>query len=465
MGDSGRPSDPLGLEAEAMRRLGHWVVDQVVDHFERGPDGPAIRTGGAEDLWSALGGAVPEEPGDPLAAMSTLVDVALANMQHVDHPRYFARVPNAASFAGVLGEWLGVGFNALATSWAGGSGPATVELVVLEWLRGLLGLDVGTEGVLTSGGSLANLMGLAVARRSVGVGVAYLSDQTHASIGRGLGALGFAPGQIRVLESDARFRLSVDAVAAAVSADRSAGLRPGFVVATAGTTNSGAVDPLPGLAGLCAREGLWLHVDGAYGAPAALCQPGRSVLPGLELADSLVLDPHKWLFQPYDVGCLFVRRPGELERTFAMTPEYLADTRAGHGEVDFRNRTLELTRRARALKLWLTFRTYGAHGIRAAIARCLELAEHAERLLRADSRWEVVTPAQLAIVTFARRGAAAGEHAARVAALARDGYAAVTSTTLRDRSVLRLCTINPRSTEEDIASTLELLLADLHTRG
>jgi glutamate/tyrosine decarboxylase-like PLP-dependent enzyme len=379
-------------------------------------------------------------------------------MQHVDHPRYFARVPSASSFAGVLGEWLGVGFNAIAASWAGGSGPATVELVVIDWLRRLLGLPEGTEGVLSSGGSLANLMGVTVARRTIGPGVAYLSDQTHASIYRGLRAVGFPREDIRILPSDERLRLAVDSVAAAVSRDRSVGCRPAFVLATAGTTNTGAVDPLPELAELCAAEDLWLHVDGAYGAPAALCDAGRPLLAGLERADSLVLDPHKWLFQPYDIGCLFVRHAGLLEQTFTMTPEYLADVSGRPGEVDFRNRSLELTRRARALKVWLTFRTYGVERISGAITRCIELAEYAERILDADDRCQVVTPAQLGIVTFALRDATAGEHAARAEALARDGYAAVTSTDLHGRSVLRLCTINPLTTEPDIASTLERLL-------
>lgn len=453
--------DSLGLEVDEMRRLAHWAADRVVDHFERGADGPAIQAGTADDLMSALGGPPPEEPDEPLDAMETLVDVALANMQHGDHPRYFARVPGPSSFAGVLGEWLGTGFNAIAASWAGGSGPAAVELVVLDWLRSLLGMPDGTEGVLTSGGSLANLMGLAAARRSCGPGVAYLSDQTHASIERGLVAIGFPPEHIRVLPSGPDFRLGVDSVAAAVAEDRRSGHRPGFVVATAGATNTGAVDPLTSLAELCAAEDLWLHVDGAYGAPAALCEAGRVALAGIERADSLVLDPHKWLFQPYDIGCVLVRRAGALEEAFTMTPEYLTDATAAHGEVDFRDRSLELSRRSRALKLWLTFRMYGVGRMRAAIARGIVLAEYAERVLDADDRWEVVTPAQLGIVTFAWPGATADEHAARAAALARDGYAAVTSTKIHGRSVLRLCTINPRTTEEDIASTLDRLASIL----
>jgi aromatic-L-amino-acid decarboxylase len=451
------PADTLGMQPDEMRRLAHWVVDSVLDHFEHGANQPVVASRSPDELLRVLGGAVPEEPGDAIDAMTLLVDVALANMQHGDHPRYFARVPGPSSFAAVLGEWLATGYNAIAASWAGGAGPTAVELVVLEWLRSLLGMPEGTEGVLASGGSLANMTGLVAARRVTGPGIVYLSDQTHASIQRDLVATGVLPGHVRILETDDGFQMPVESVAAAVDADRRAGLRPAIVVATAGTTNTGAVDPLLGLADLCRSEELWLHVDGAYGAPAALCDKGRPLLSGIELADSLVLDPHKWLFQPYDVGALLVRHPGVLESTFDLSAEYLANATAGDAEVDLRDRGLELSRRARAMKVWLTFRVYGLARIRAGIERGIELAEHAEGVLAGDRRWRVVTPAQLGIVTFARTDAVHEDHAAAAARVTLEGSAAVTSTTLRGQSVLRLCTINPRTTESDIEATIERL--------
>ena len=450
-------ADTLGLETERMRELGYWVVDRVVEHFEHSADGPAIREGSAHELRAALGGPVPDEPGDPLEAMQTLVDVALAYMQHGDHPRYFARVPGPSSYAGVLGEWLGTGFNAIASSWAGASGTATVELVAVDWLRELLGLPEGTEGLLMSGGSLSNMTALATARHTIGPGVAYMSDQTHASIRRGLDVLGFATDDVRALPSDDGLRLTAAAVRDAVDEDRRGGREPRFIVATAGTTNTGAIDELEGLAELATAEALWFHVDGAYGAPAALCEPGRRVLSGIERADSLALDPHKWLFLPYDVGCLFVRRPGALEHTFGMRPEYLADVRTQDAEVHFGDRSLELTRRSRALKLWLMFKVYGARRIASGVQRGIELAELTQELLDRDPGWEVITPAQLGIVTFTRRGWSAHDHADRAAAMSDGGYAAVTSTVLRGRPALRLCTINPRTTENDIAETLRRL--------
>jgi aromatic-L-amino-acid decarboxylase len=450
-------TDALGLETAEMRRLGYWVVDRVVEHFEHGADGPAIQSSSSAELQAALGGPVPQAPGDPVKAMQTLVDVALANMQHQDHPRYFARVPGPSSYGGVLGEWLGTGFNAIAASWAGASGPATVELVALEWLRELLGLEAGTEGILLSGGSLSNLTALAAAREAVGPGVAYLSDQTHAAIGRGLSTLGFPTEHVRVLPSDTRLQLTAGAVREAMDEDRRRGRQPRFIVATAGTTNTGAVDDLEGLAELGRAEALWLHVDGAYGAPAALCQAGRARLRGLEQADSLALDPHKWLFSPIDVGCLFVRRAGSLARAFSIRPEYLADVRAPGAEVNFGDRGPELTRRSRGLKLWLMFRVYGAERLRGAIARGLMLAERAQQLLEADPGWEIITPAQLGIVTFTRSGWGADDHAARAAELSASGYATLTSTSLQGRPALRLCTINPLTTEAEIAHTLRLL--------
>ena len=312
--------------------------------------------------------------------------------------------------------------------------------------------------MLVSGGSTGTITALAAARRARLGGrpepaaVVYASDQVHASNARALDVLGFAPEQLRRLPAGAAFRLAPAAVHEAVMADVAAGRRPFCVVATAGTTSSGAVDPLAELAELCAEHGLWLHVDGAYGAPAVLCPAGRAALRGLERADSLVLDPHKWLFQPYELGCVLVREPGLLERTFALEGDYLRDVTGG--EVNFRDRSLQLTRGGRALKLWLSIRVFGLAAFRDAVARGIALAEHAEVLLSARPGWEVVAPAQLGIVCFRRAGD--DEEQSRIAdAMGRDGFAAPSTTVLGGRAVLRLCTINPRTTFEDVERTIE----------
>jgi glutamate/tyrosine decarboxylase-like PLP-dependent enzyme len=441
---------PLSLPPEDMRRLGYRVVDRIVEHLERLDQMPPVRTGDAEALRERLGGPPPEQPGDPDAELDVLFDEVLPFIQHGDHPRFFARIGSPSNYVGVLADAAAAGFNVFTGSWTGGSGPATVELAVLDWLRELCGLPDGAEGVLTSGGSVANLAGLAAMRTARGPGAVYFSDQTHAAVSRALRVLGLEDG--RVLESDAGFRLDPGTLRAAIGADRAAGRRPVCVAATAGTTNTGAVDPLDALADLCAEEDLWLHVDGAYGAPAVLWAAARPLLAGIERADSLVLDPHKWLFQPYEIGCLLVREPGLLERTFSLEGAYLRDVLTG--EVNFRNRSVQLTRGARALKLWLSIRVFGLAAFREAVGRGIALAEHAEALLRERPGWEVVTGAQLAIVCFRRDGDDARQTRI-VEAMARDGYALPSTTTLGGRVVLRLCTINPRTTEEDVERTIE----------
>ena len=454
----GYAADPLGMDPEEMRRLGHLVVDLVVDRHMRKNAEPALVTGDAAELIAALGGPLPETPLDPEDSLKLLAEVALTHQQHGDHPRYFARVPGPASFAAILGEWLGTGFNTISASWGGGSGPATIELVAIEWLRQMIGLPEGTEGVMVSGGSIANVTAFLAARHELGRGVSYYTDQTHSSLHRDLVAMGCIDAHMHQMASDDNYCMSIDRLKDAVAADKRAGLRPVLVIATAGSTNTGACDPLHEIADLCAEENMWFHVDGAYGGPAAVTAQGRRHLDGMERADSLVLDPHKWLFQPYDLGVCMVTRPGALERCFAMSPEYLKDVQTTTGEVSFGSRSLELTRRSRALKLWLSLRSYGAQKFREAVQRGTELAEFAERQLREDPEtWDVVTPAQIGVVTFAFKDWRPGEHAACTRTVTESGYACVSSTMLRDRSVLRLCTINPLTTEADIVETIRRL--------
>jgi aromatic-L-amino-acid decarboxylase len=449
------PADILAVDVEEMRRLGYWVVDRTIEHLTTLDDQPAILEGDARALSAALGGPLPRQPHDVDTDLSLLADVALAHQQHGDHRRYFARVAGPSSFAGILADWLGTGMQSVASSWGGGSGPTTVELQVLTWLREALGLAPSSEGVLLSGGSMANVTALITARSSHGDGVIYLTDQTHASIGRALPAIGQRPDQVRVLRTNDRFRLDLDELSRAVAEDRAAGRRPAIVIATAGTTNTGAVDDLPSLSTICRREDMWLHVDGAYGGPGALTLRGRRVLSGLELADSFVMDPHKWLFQPYDVACLFVRVPGALEHTFAMHPEYLADLDGD--EPDLHNRSLELTRRGRALKLWLTLRYYGLDRIGDAIARGIALAEYAQRVVEDTEGLAIVTPAQLGIVTFEAVDASDAAHLRAIGTLNREGFAGASTTVLRGRTVFRLCIINPRTTTADLDATIARL--------
>lgn len=451
------PLDTLGMNEEEMRRLGYAAVDAVIQHLGQKHSDVAIATEDPATLIAALGGEPPEHAQAADVSLELLLNTALRHQQHGDHPRYFARVPGPSSFAAIIGEWLGVGFNTIAASWPGGSGPSAVELIVIDWLRSLMGLPQDTEGVLVSGGSHASLTAIAAVRARYGAGCVYLSDQTHASLLRALRTLGFSDQHIRILETDAHYKMGASSVRDAIAKDQALGQKPLMVIATAGTTNTGAIDPLHELADICEAQKLWLHVDGAYGAPAALTASGAASLDGIARADSLTLDPHKWLFQPYDAGCLLIK-PGFLEPCFAMNPEYLNDVKAGDSATDFRNRGFELTRRSRALKLWFSFRTYGISKFREAIDYSIALTEYAEAYLRqSPKRWEVVTPAQIGIICFALRNASAAEHERRARALSNSGFACVTTTKLKGRTVLRLCIINPLTTQADITETIDRL--------
>jgi aromatic-L-amino-acid/L-tryptophan decarboxylase len=457
----------LSLSDAELRRLGYRVVDLIADHWAGVSERPPITVGDPAELRARLGEDAPEEGAEPDTVLDEVMRDVLGFVQHGDHPRFHARIPGPSNPVGVLADALASGLNVFVGSWTGGSGPATVELVTLDWLRRMLGLPEGTEGVFTSGGSVATLDALAAAR-AVRLGghdaaaTAYLSDQAHASVARALRVLGFAPDRIRTLPTGADLRLDPARLRTAIAEDRGRGARPFCVIATAGSTNTGAVDPLHDLADLCAAEGLWLHADAAYGGPAMICVPGREALAGLERADSVAIDPHKWLFQPYECACVLVRHPGALAAAFTLQPEYLADVAGAGGRVNFFDRGVQLTRGFRALKLWMTIKVFGMAEMRAGVEHGIRMAEHAERLL-ARSGWTIVTPAQLGIVSFRREapGAAAGDrdarHLAVVARMLADGDAAVSSTVLHGVTVLRMCTINPRTTPADIERTVAAL--------
>ncbi|NVK29918.1 MAG: aminotransferase class I/II-fold pyridoxal phosphate-dependent enzyme [Gammaproteobacteria bacterium] len=445
------------MSNEAFRQLGYRIVDMVVDRHREKDREPAIAEQSPEWFAAQLSQVLPVagQPIEPL--LSQLADSVLAYQQHGDHPRYFARVPSPASYAAILGEWLATGFNTISTSWGGGAGPAAVEKLVMTWLAELLDLPQNSEGVLLSGGSMANFTAFAVAKHERGLGTVYLHEQTHSSLKRNLQNLGFADTQIRVLPCNWQFAFDLEVLRSAIEHDLQAGNQPMMVVASAGTTNTGTVDDLQAISALCQQHALWLHVDGAYGAPAYLTERGKVVMQGLSLADSVVLDPHKWFFQPYDVGACLIRHPGALERCFGMYPEYLKDSQGEHA-LNFGNRSLELTRRSRAVKLWLSMQTYGTDAMAAGIDVGIDLALYAQSIIEASERWELVTPAQLGVVCLALKGARDGQHAIMAHRLAESGYACVSSTTLAGRSVLRLCTINPLTTTEDIDQTLSRLL-------
>ena len=383
-----------------------------------------------------------------------------------DHPGYLAFIPSFTTWPAALAELTAAAANLYCGAWMESAGATQIELEVIDWFRSWLGLPAGTAGVLVNGGSAANLTALLVAREAAGGpspdSVLYVSDQAHSSLARTARAMGLRPHQVRVLPTDDRWRLLPDTVTAAVRADRAAGRVPFALCASAGSTNTGAVDPLAGLADVCAAERLWLHVDAAYGGFAALTAKGRAALAGVDRADSVTLDPHKWLYQPMECGCVLIRDGSRLEQTFAIHPDYLDDgTVHGAGEVNFADRGLQLSRGFRALKVWMTVHTFGLNAFRACIQRNLDLAEYAEGLIRSRPELTLMAPATLGIVCFRREwpGCDEAETERRGTALAeeleRGGTALVSTTRLAGRHAIRLCILNPTSSAEHVRHVIE----------
>jgi len=454
--------EKLELSREEMRALGYRVVDLITDHFEHLDKKPVGVKGDPAILRPALLEPPPDRPGSAQEILARLERDIFPNIMNICHPRFFAFVPGPSNFVSVMADALAAGFNVFNGSWLGGSSAAAMELAVIDWFRGWCGFPEEAGGLFVSGGSMANLTALVAARHArlddrVERAVIYYSDQTHSSIDRALRVIGFSPEQIRRIPSDAEFSLPMEALTALVERDRGAGLRPFAVIANAGTTSTGAIDPLREIATFCHAENLWMHVDGAYGAAAVICERGRRLLDGIALADSLSFDPHKWLFQTIECGCVLLRDAALLKATYRIMPEYLADVHRNVTEVNPCDYGIQLTRGFRALKVWMSMQYFGLHAFRAAVERGFLLAELAEAKLRRMPGWSVVTPAQMGIVSFERRGAPESFYHQMHDAMLHDGFALATSTVLKGRTVLRLCTINPRTTDSDVERTLDWL--------
>jgi glutamate/tyrosine decarboxylase-like PLP-dependent enzyme len=462
--------DPLALDPQTMRELGYRTVDLLVGELtdlER----PPLRRATPPEMRARLGGPAPEGPEDFEALLEVLRTDVLAFMERSFHPGFFAFVPSNGTWPGALGDFVAAAMNIYAGHWQEAAGPCQVELDVLDWFKTWIGYPDGAAGALVSGGSAANMTALACAREArVGAMrpdlVAYVSDQAHSSMARAARVLGFRSDQLRVLPSDARYRLPPRLLRNAIQADRRAGRTPLLVAAAAGATNTGSVDPLPELAEVCAEHGLWLHADAAYGGFAVLTERGRAALAGLELADSVTMDPHKWLYQPIECGALLVRDGPALRAAFTITPPYLQDVAGGEAETDFSDLGMQLSRSARALKVWLSIRTFGLGAFRAAIERSLDLAAHAAERVRASPALELLAPPSLGIVCLRRRldgpgpqdeDALAQANARLLAGLERENIAFASSTRLRGRYAVRLCVLNHTTTREHVDRTLDHL--------
>ncbi|TRW82804.1 aminotransferase class V-fold PLP-dependent enzyme [Mycolicibacterium sp. 018/SC-01/001] len=460
--------DPLFVDADTMRRQGYAMVDFLVDHLTQ-TDAPALRRATPAEMADRIPAAPPAGAASLDEILHDLRVDVLPYMSRSEHPRYFAFIPSNGTWPSALGDFLAAGVNAYCGAWMESAGPSQVELTVLRWFADWLGLPSSTAGVLVSGGSAANMTALAAAREhAVGAMtddvVAYVSDQAHSSLARAARTLGFRPDQLRVIPVDDQQAMRPDALDGAIEADRRAGRRPIFVSAAAGATNSGSVDPLHAIADICAAQGMWMHVDAAYGGFATLTERGRKALQGIERADSVTLDPHKWLYQPFECGAVLVRDGARLRTAFEMTPDYLKDAVVSTGEVNFADFGLQLSRMARAFKIWISIRYFGLDAFRATIDRTLDLAIAAQAYIENSEHLELLLPAQLGIVCFRRRFDGVTDdarldalNAAAVRALDESGYGLVSSTRLQGRYAIRLCVLNHTSSLSDVESVLAWL--------
>lgn len=472
--DGIRPSPPeprlsgsaaeLTLPPEVMRELGEAALEAVLERLATLPSQAPWRGATRAEMEPLLREPPPEEGRDPRAVLERAVRDVLPVAARVDHPRFFAFVPSSPTWPGIVADLLGAGFNTFQGTWLGSGGPSQVELVVTDWFRAWVGYPDGAGGLFTSGGSAASLDAMVAARERAGAPdrpAVLMGDQSHTALERAARIVGVRPEGIIKVPSDEAFRVRVDALEQAIRDARAGGLTPIAVCGNAGATNTGAVDPLNALADVCAREGIWLHVDAAYGGFAVLTERGRDLFRGMERADSITLDAHKWLFQPFEAGCLLVRDVRTLHEAFSVHPEYLQDTELGLEHVNFADRGLQLTRSFRALKVWMSIQTFGLAAFRTAVARGMELADRAGAYVAASACLELLAPPSLGVVCFravprpgmseAALEALNEEVQARVIA---SGVAMMSSTRLRGTWSLRLCIMAHHTTWRDVEQTL-----------
>jgi aromatic-L-amino-acid/L-tryptophan decarboxylase len=464
------------LPPEEIRRLGYLAADAVAEHRERLLSRPVFgKVGPAASLFDEP----PPEEGRPFEEVLAFVrEHVLPFPMGNSHPRFFGFINATADPVGITADYLAASMNP--NCWGGDHAAVHIEERVLRWIAELLGLPEGAEGILVSGGSMANFTALAAARRAMTPGnvreeglagegkprlVVYASDQVHHCVDKAVDLLGIGTRNLRKIETDQRFRLRVDRLEEAIAHDRQEGLLPAIVVGTAGTVNTGAIDPLDELAGVARRESLWFHVDGAYGAMAVLSPELAPLFSGLERADSIAADPHKWLYVPYEAGATLVREPGRLASAFRKFPEYLASDPESPfpGPAWFAERGVELSRGFKALKVWMGLKTHGTRAYGRTIKRDVALARFLAREVERRPDFEQMAEQVLSIVNFRYRPEASALSEEKLDRLNRrivnrlvgDGSFFLAPTILKGRAALRACIVNFRTTEDDLTFLLD----------
>lgn len=437
--------------------MGYRLVDLIVSDLSGLSERRVSRRHRRED-FSELVEPLPEGPAGYDESLEFLSTHLIPGLTRVNHPRFHAYLPAAGNYVGALGTFLAAGLNSFVGSWLGGGSMALLELVVLEWLADLIDYPKHGSGLLTSGGSMANLIGIAAgcsAKSEVrGRLTFYASRQAHASCQKAALTLGLERQNLRLVDCDEQLRMQPDDLIRCIEADLDAGLIPAVVCANAGTTNTGAIDPLRRVSEICRRFELWFHADGAYGGFAAACPSIRDRFDGLTEADSLALDPHKWLYAPMGVGCVLFPSPGSAEAAFVSSGDYLRDTKRDE-EVNFFDRGPELSRPARALSVWLSLRTVGAARMREEILEDLRLANLAQRLIASIPCLEIAFPTSLSVVAFKFRQDPESARAERLMEATLDsGELMISTTELDGRTILRFVVMNHRTGETEVRRSI-----------
>ena len=404
------------MDIEEFRTQAHACADWMADYLanvERYPVRAQVKPG---EIAARLPVEPPSEPEAMAQIFADFQADVLPGMTHWQHPSFFAYFPANSSPPSVLAEMLTATLAAQGMLWETSPAATEMETRVMDWLRQMIGLPEGFQGVIQDTASSATLTALLTARdqatgwRAAEDGLAalgaegqrftvYTSEDSHSSVEKAATLAGFGRRYVRKIATDGDFALRPEALAAAITEDRTQGLTPTAAVATLGTTGVGAIDPLAPIAGICAEQGVWLHVDAAWAGSALLLPEHRGIIAGVDSADSFVFNPHKWLFTNFDCSAYFVRDPKALTRTFAITPAYL-ETREGAQVIDYRDWGIPLGRRFRALKLWFVIRSYGVEGLKAMIARHIDLAQELARQVAQEKDFELVAPARLALFNF-----------------------------------------------------------------
>ena len=471
------------MDKEDFRRFGHELVDWISDYFDGIESLPVLSQIEPGDLKAQLP-ATPPLHGEPmqriLADVDRLIVPALTNWSH---PSFFAYFATSTSAPGIFGEMLAAAFDNKAMLWR--TSPASTELeeVALDWLRQMMGLDSGLEGIVYDTASVSSMHAIAAAREGIEKRIreegmsgrpdlpllrVYASEQAHSSIDKGVITLGLGQKALRKISTDNEFRMDPKALADAVAEDKRNGIVPFCVVATVGTTSTSSIDPVPAIAEVCEKHGLWLHVDMAYAGSAAIVPELRHLVEGCERADSVVTNPHKWLFTPFDLSVLYCRHMDLLGRAFSLVPEYLrtpeqAKVRSGS---DY---GIQLGRRFRALKLWMVIRYFGHEGLAARIREHCRLALLFASWIEESANWELLAPLPLSLICFracTRNGSESAEARAKRLDVLNEaimhgvnatGKALLSHTKLNDKLTLRLSIGNIRTTESHVRQVQELL--------